>query len=165
MDEKLQKYLDEAKAKERRKKDELLISLGLTKDETVRIYSESYSDVYNKWDAETDKYYADVKVPITVTDEEYEEIKKYASNSTDEATDLDTKAENFLAILNAIFLIIGIITALVILYKGMNSTGSFKEHLIEAAVVAGGSLISWAIWKVVLNISYNLHEINSKLKR
>ena len=165
MDEKLQKYLDEAKAKERRKKDELLISLGLTKDETVRIYSESYSDVYNKWDAETDKYYADVKVPITVTDEEYEEIKKYASNSTDEATDLDTKAENFLAILNTIFLIIGIITALVILYKGMNSTGSFKEHLIEAAVVAGGSLISWAIWKVVLNISYNLHEINSKLKR
>ena len=165
MDEKLQKYLDEAKAKERRKKDELLISLGLTKDETVRIYSESYSDVYNKWDAETDKYYADVKVPIAVTDEEYEEIKKYASNSTDEATDLDTKAENFLAILNAIFLIIGIITALVILYKGMNSTGSFKEHLIEAAVVAGGSLISWAIWKVVLNISYNLHEINSKLKR
>ena len=165
MDEKLQKYLDKAKAKERRKKDELLISLGLTKDETVRIYSESYSDVYNKWDAETDKYYADVKVPITVTDEEYEEIKKYASNSTDEATDLDTKAENFLAILNTIFLIIGIITALVILYKGMNSTGSFKEHLIEAAVVAGGSLISWAIWKVVLNISYNLHEINSKLKR
>lgn len=165
MDEKLQKYLDEAKAKERRKKDELLISLGLTKDETVRIYSERYSDVYNKWDAETDMYYADVKVPITVTDEEYEEIKKYASNSTDEATDLDTKAENFLAILNAIFLIIGIITALVILYKGMNSTGSFKEHLIEAAVVAGGSLISWAIWKVVLNISYNLHEINSKLKR
>ena len=165
MDEKLQKYLDEAKAKERRKREELLISLGLTKDETVRIYSESYSDVYNKWDAETDKYYADVKVPITVTDEEYEEIKKYASNSTDEATDLDTKAENFLAILNAIFLIIGIITALVILYKGMNSTGSIKEHLIEAAVVAGGSLISWAIWKVVLNISYNLHEINSKLQR
>lgn len=165
MDEKLQKYLDEAKAKERRKRDELLISLGLTKDETVRTYSESYSEVYNKWDAETDKYYADVKVPITVTDEEYEEIKKYASKATDEANEPDTKAENFLAILNAIFLIIGIITALVILYKGINSTGLFKEHLIEAAVVAVGSLISWAIWKVVLNISYNLHEINSKLKR
>ena len=173
MDAKLEKFLAEAKAQKRKafedKRDNHLRSLGLTTGETIRKYSDKDSDkdsnTYEKWDEKAQMYYTEVEVPITVTDEEYEEILKYAPKQNDEVPELDTKAENFLAIMNVICLAAGIIAAIAILYKGTNSSGDFKDYMIEALAIAGVSLISWAIWKVVLNISYNLHEINNKLKR
>ena len=82
MNEKLKEFLDakkdaEKKAYEEKKKD-TLIELGLFE----KVYSENnaYSIEYpwSEWDSENsiNKYYK--KIPMEITDEEYEEVKKYS---------------------------------------------------------------------------------------
>ena len=88
MDEKVKQFLDEAKAKEqkateeaiakeKKEKNDFLVSLGLIK-EKKREYSDTLAPGFSLWDPEAKKYYADVSIAVDVTEEEYEEIKKYA---------------------------------------------------------------------------------------
>ena len=168
MDATVKEFLDAAKAKEReafeKKRDEHLISLGLVKKgESVREYSDSYNYVFNKWDEEAKKYYREKLVAISVTDEEYEEIKNVANTpTTAEDKEIDNGAEKFLGVINGIMLAISIIAAVVLSFIAIGEE-EFGFFLIGLGVLLIG-LISWAIVKVMLNISNNLHEINSKLK-
>ena len=132
MDPKLQEFLDTAKAKERKAfeadRDKLLISLGLTSNETIREYSDVRSYEFDRWDQEKQMYYREVQVPIKVTDEEYEEIKKYAPKAAVEAIELDNKAENFLAALNTISLVIGMIAVVLNISNNLHKiNGKLKK--------------------------------------
>lgn len=169
MDAKVKEFLETAKAKEReafeKKRDEHLISLGLVNEgESVREYADNYNYVFNKWDEETKKYYREKLVAISVTDEEYEEIKKYSATDVVEEEELENGAEKFLAVINGISLAIGIIAAIVLIFVALDSYRNGGYFFLASVVILLMSLVSWAIVKVVLNISNNLHKINSKLK-
>ena len=102
MDTKVKEFLEAAKSKEReafeKERDKHLISLGLIKEgESIREYSDRYVYPFTLWDKEKQKYYYDKKVPINVTDDEYEEIKKYSTKEVvEETTKLNKGAEKFL---------------------------------------------------------------------
>lgn len=168
MDAKVKEFLETAKAKEReafeKKRDEHLISLGLVNEgESVREYADNYNYIFNKWDGETKKFYREKLVAISVTDEEYEEIKKYSATYVVEE-ELENGAEKFLAVLNGISLAIGIIAAIVLIFVPLDSYRNRGYFFLASGVILLISLVSWAIIKVALNISNNLHKINSKLK-
>lgn len=167
MDTKVKEFLDAAKAKEReafeKKRDEHLISLGLVnEEESVREYADNYNYVFNKWDEEAKKYYREKLVAISVTDEEYEEIIKHSTPTANDVVELDNGAEKFLGVINIIALIVSIITTIVLAIIA-SSEGEGVILLAGLGVLLVG-LISWAVVKVMLNISNNLHKINSKLK-
>lgn len=164
----------EAQELERQKqaaeRDALLISLGLCRMEMVEIKrDEAYKINFEgvKYDAEKDIYYRGGAVAIDVTDEEFEEIKKYApkKEKIEQIGDvpLDNSAEQFLGVLNVISLVICCIAAFILIVAGMDS---YRErYLIGVGIgLAVFSLIYYACMKVVLNISNNLHKINSKIK-
>lgn len=171
MGAKVKQFIDDAKAKERAKfeakRDEHLIALGLIDEEKSGIeYSPTFEKGFSHWDEEKKQYYREVKIPVNVTDEEYAEILKYTSQTkeadiADDAT-LKNGAERFLGVVNTIGLIIFILGALgCIILAFDNSEG---EYLLMALGVLIIGLIYWSTVKVVLNISNNLHKINSKIK-
>ena len=173
MDERVKKFIDAAKAAERQRfeheRDSLLISLGLIDpDKTHREYSDYYSVTYSDWDAEKGKYYRVVTEPIEVSDEEYEEIKRYAPNDAKKEILgeelIENGAEKFLSVINGLSLAIGIITSIVLFVMAISAYKNGGYMLLSAAIVLLISLVSWAIVKVVLNVSNNLHKINSKIK-
>lgn len=90
MNEKVESFLNKKRAEEQEKyakqKQKLLIDLGLFDKEysTSTSYSAEYP--YAEWDNQAQpgkcKYYK--QVPIDVSDEEYEEIKKYSNIETED---------------------------------------------------------------------------------
>ena len=178
---KVKEYLDAAKAAERKKfeekRDSILISLGLVDpDKTKREYSDLdyYTYAYPEWDPEKRKHYRIVHEPVEVTDEEFEEIMKYApkvskkevSNDikyTPQCVEVENGAEKFLAVVNNIALAIGIIAAVFLLFIALNSNKIAGYFVLSALGVLLVSFVSWAVVKVVLNVSNNLHEINAKM--
>ena len=100
------------------------------------------------------------------TDEEYEEIKRMTSDLSLVNIGIDYGAENFLRILNGILLTIGIIVAVVLFFSSFDSYGDEALGWILGGVaVLLSSLFSWGVVRVLLNISNNLYQINTKLKR
>ena len=170
MDAKVKEFLDAAKAKEReafeKKRDEHLISLGLIDEESevVREYSSYYNPRFEKWDVDKKMYYYDRKQPVKVTDEEYEEILKYSTKNEIEEIEIENGAEKFLSVMNGINLAFGIIAAVVLIFVALDAYRNGGYYYLASVVILLTSLISWAIVKVVLNISNNLHKINSKQK-
>lgn len=168
MDAKVKEFLETAKAKEReefeKKRDKHLISLGLIK-ETKKEYSDYYNWEYATYDDEVKKYYRKVHIPVEVTDEEYDEILRVSPPATKiEEVVIEDGAERFLGVMNVISLIVGIIAALVLVFVAMDSYRNGGYYFMGGVALLLMSLISWAIVKVILNISDNLHKINSKLK-
>ena len=168
MNEKAQKFIDEAKAAQRAKfeleRDELLVELGLVEED--RVYSEdAFKHRHFQYDVDKRMWY--YVEPISVTDEEFEEIKKW--NKSTESTEstkehlIDNGAEKFLGVCNTIFLVICIIATIVLLITAM-SVYEGGVYLVIGLALLFISLIFWASVKVVLNISNNLHRINSKIK-
>ncbi len=90
MNEIVKKYLEakkeETKKKHEEKKAQKLLELGICEKEYE--LSGSYNADYTYWDPENQKYYK--KVPIEVSDEEYDEILKYSG-------DKDEKSYNIIA--------------------------------------------------------------------
>ena len=173
MNENVKKFIDAAKAAERKRfeseRDSLLLSLGLIDpDKTRREYVDYYSASYSDWDAEKKMYYRVVVEPIEVSVEEYEEIKKYAPKDTKKEVLgeelIYNGAEKFLSVINGLSLTIGVITSIVLFVLALHSYKNIGYMLLSAVVVLLISLVSWAVVKVVLNVSNNLHEINSKIK-
>lgn len=167
MDEKVKQFLKEAKSKEReafeKERDEFLISIGLVDDtKTIRKYSPEYGYPYLEWDMSTRKYFYDSYSAVEVTDEEYKELKKYYGKKIKKTKRINNTAEIFLAHVNAIVLIIGILASVILL--GAMTLGKGDYLLIASIGILIISIISWAVIKTFLNISNNLHEINSKLK-
>ena len=177
----VKEYLDAAKAAERKKfeekRDSILISLGLVDpDKTKREYSDLdyYTYAYPEWDPEKRKHYRIVHEPVEVTDEEFEEIMKYAPKVskkevlndikyTPRFVEVENGAEKFLAVVNNIALAIGIIAAVFLLFIALNSNKIAGYFVLSALGVLLVSFVSWAVVKVVLNVSNNLHEINAKM--
>ncbi|MBR4774656.1 MAG: hypothetical protein IK008_00980 [Bacteroidales bacterium] len=171
MRERVKQFLEEAKAKEKearkRERDIFLISIGLTEDpeRTQKLYCDHYDPPYTLWDSEKGQYYYNAPIPLEVTDEEYEELKKYGQyKKAGDASDslLDPGAEKTLNILNTLMLVTAILGVIVLFYKALNS-GLFIYFIAPVGVFIT-YLAFWAMIKVYINISQNLHEINRKIK-
>lgn len=166
MDPKVKEFIDSAKSKKReefeKERDAHLISLGLIK-EIVRKYSDAYGGGYYAYDEVQKKYYGEFNVPVNVTDEEYAEIKKITEEKSNKDIKIENGAENFLGVLNTIFFVIGIIAAIILVCISFDSYDGGIYFLSGLGVLLV-SFVSWGITKVLLNISNNLHQINSKLK-
>ena len=167
MNPKVKQFLDEAKAKERaefeKQRDAHLMKLGLVDEEKSTIeYSDSFLPArgFDKYDRELNKYYKSVPAPIEVTDDEYELIKRYSA--TKPQAILNNDAETFLDKVNSIVTCVSILASIVLVALALIDES--WTLFWGAVVIAIVSLISSAAVKVLLNISNNLHEINSKLK-
>ena len=78
---------------------------------------------------------------------------------------IEDGAETFLGIINSISLVVGIISAIILFFISADSYGGESTTFaIAGIVVLFISFVSWAIVRVLLNISINLHKINAKLK-
>ena len=156
MDPKVKEFIDSAKSKERAKfekeRDAHLIRLGLVEKGKIRTYNGVSS------------------IPLSVTDEEYEEIKRLTEEKSNEEIKIENGAEKFLGALNTVFFVIGIVAAIVFLIAAIDNLSYYLSedegitYLITSIVILIGSFISWSVTRVLLNISNNLHQINSKLK-
>ena len=175
MNENVKKFIDAAKAAERKRfeseRDSLLLSLGLIDPEKTRREYSDYpypTDTHPDLDEEKKKYYRTIVEPLEVSDEEYEQIKQYAPKETLSVVSgnsvLGKTSENFLALLSNISLAIGTIVSIVLLFSTNNFGGNKGYVVLTAVGLFFISLMSWAAIKVLLNISNNLHEINSKIK-
>ena len=163
MNPKVKAFIENAQEKQQKQakqeRDELLVSLGLT-DGVERKYAKEWDGVYQSWDDEKQMYYYEAPVPISVTDEEYELIKMYVKQRGEKRADESEKsngAERFLGVINTISLVVGLLCAVVMLFMGV-------EMVIAGICLAIVMFVSWAMVKVVLNISNNLHDINAKMK-
>lgn len=166
MDAIVKEFIEKAQAKEKEARDKHLISLGLIK-ETFREYSPtgSYEYPYLNYDSEKKSYYSEKKIPVSVTDEEYEMIKKYAAISAPKKeVELDNGAEKFLGVVNGILLAISIIATLALLIVAADTYRGGGYFVLGAISLLLLSLITFASIKVILNVSNNLHQINSKMK-
>lgn len=168
MGQTVQEFIQAAQAKEReefeRKRDFHLIGLGLIDSEkSTKYYSKYQSSVYTMWDSEKKMWYYSTPAPLDVTDEEYEEIKRLTQHKTETPT-LNDSAETFLNVVLIIFLIVGILGAIILFVIGAD-TYSGEVYFISGGVLLVTSMINFAIGKVVLNISNNLHMLNYKVKK
>ena len=167
MDEKVRSFLDKAKS-------EKLIAMGLIK-ETVKEYG-PYGLKYSKYDPETKKYYRETPIPVDVTDEEFEKICKFAemNRSKQQEENIDSKiaergsinngAERILGLCNTIGIVIGIVLAVVCVLVGLFLDFEYSIlFIVYGIIILIPFTLSWAALKVFLNISNNLHQINSKL--
>lgn len=172
MDPKVKQFLDEAKAKERaefeKQRDAHLIKLGLVDEEKSTVeYSESYSLEmgFVNYDSQKDKYYKGTVVPVEVTDEEYEQIKRYTApkvKAVADSNDVANSAEVFLGVVNNIVRVVVVVSSIALAIFALSE--ELWIFFILGVVVLLGGLIVTATTKVLLNISNNLHEINAKIK-
>lgn len=149
MNVKAQEFITKMKAEQREKELELraehLISLGLI-DESVSkeeiIYSDGYDGYGWLWDDEKQKYYkkVEVKVPIEVTDEEYQEILKYAPRTEKQMVKEEpTSWAKIIKTIANILLIINIVGGIILCLILANDyyTDDFAWVPIVAALVYG----------------------------
>lgn len=151
MHPKVERFLREARNKELQEREKILIELGLYEDIEVN-GNDGYD--YHEYDPKSisNKYYK--RNIVDISDEEYEMILKH-SHPNKQKLNYKNGAEQFIDVINTIILIIGIIAAIVLVYTG------FAIYGICVVLI---TTIFWAVIKVALNISNNLHQINAKLK-
>lgn len=167
MNNKVKEFIDVAKAQKRIKfeqeRDKLLISLGLYKEvESTQNYCDADNYVH-KWDEKGKEWY---KVPVSaieVTDEEYEEILKYAQIKEDTEDIPENKDDdNFLSITNKIVLFLSCIACFLLVFASINME-DYTFAIIGLAILPF-CVLSYAGIKVFVNISKTLQEVNNKLK-
>lgn len=150
MNAKVQEFIDKMK-KEQEKRELItrnthLTSLGLVdtnKSYTERKYSNTFGDGYRQFDEEKKLYYKEITVyaPIEVTDEEYQEILKYApvkSQNTEKivAKEKETTWANAINVIANILLVINIIGGIIlcIILSSDYSTDDFAWIPIVSAL-------------------------------
>lgn len=77
------------------------------------------------------------------------------------------KAENVLNIIAKAILILGTITAIILFFVGVDKYSDYGigiTLMIWSVALLISSVVTWAVLKVLCNISNNLHEINKKMK-
>ena len=175
----LEKKRNAQRVKFEKERDSLLVSLGLV--ETVKEYSPTgqRSSTYFKLDEETGQYYCNKKIPVEVTDEEFEEIKQVAgqTSKSDQPSAqssskmyLDNNAERFLSVVNTISLVISCAVAFILFCMSIKQFIDYDAPeilfwgFLYSALMVFVALIGYAFLKVYLNMSNNLHELNAKVK-
>ena len=169
MNEKLKKFLDSKKDTETQKyeekKQKILIDLGLYE----KVYSpdnkpsEEFS-IY-EWDSvnQVNKYYK--KVPIEITDEEYQEIKKYAKEEEKEEKEVsDNPVATALTFIAWVIFLVGFIAGLALgteqVLRGYSYTTVFS--FANAFVYWWISFISGTLVRGFAEIIKLLNAINKK---
>lgn len=77
------------------------------------------------------------------------------------------KAESVLNVIAIATLILGTPTAIILFFVGVDKFSDYEigiELITASIVLLISSVITWAILKVLCNISNNLHKINKKMK-
>lgn len=162
MNAKLQEFFEKVKAEKELQKREHLIELGLvdeTRSTPKRIYSNVWEDGWN-YDNENDTYYKDINepAPIEVTDDEYNEILKYApqkkANDNEEKKTFSTKyADTIKIIADFLFFvhIIGGFTLFIILddYAFIAIIAALAYCLLYYPLLLGFSRIVAAAEKIL----------------
>lgn len=177
----VKEFLESRRSAERQKfekeRDELLVSLGLV--ENVKEYSPDGTKTpgYVEFDEEANKYYRVKKVPVTVTDEEFEEIRKVAAKPKPVAQNksIPDGTEWGLKLVNGIFwlLAIGGFIAVISICSDVMSEDSISVGLQgEALFVSMSQLVAISVIaiglcfmvKLLLKIIKNQNEIKSMMK-
>lgn len=185
MDQKLKEFFDKNEAIEReaylKEKESVLFACGLYSIE--KEYSEKSAWGY-KYDSSTKKYCKDVKVPLEVTDDEYSRILDiYCRKKAEEAKEesklkaekihlerVNPHAERLLNFIITFKLVLTIIFSVMFLIAGIMLNGELNVAeplplvigIFLAIIVLAYGLVAWALQKVVINISNNLHNISTK---
>jgi hypothetical protein len=161
MDERVAKLIEEGKASYKKRRDDHLISLGLIdENKTERKYKDRYSST-TKFDEEKNQFYEEVPAAISVTEEEYAEICKYYPPKPKKQILEKTGAERALSVIATITLIAGIICTLICLFTDLVFTAT---GFITILGVLFSSLITWALLRVISDISYNIRRTNYELR-
>ena len=93
-----------------------------------------------------------------------ETLKNSQFPKGDENT-IDYKAERRLKKINKVVFIISLISALLVLNEGINAILDYDNpvlYIVGAIGIIVSALLIWAFNAVILNISINLHKLNSK---
>ena len=114
MDQRVLDCIEEQKIKAadrlRKEKDELALELDLYEKEYAAQYSKEYP--YSEWDAEEEKTVYYKKVPVQLTDEEYEALIKYHKSSKKKNKEVpENPAATRLKVFAFIICFVGIIVA------------------------------------------------------
>lgn len=140
----LDKKKEEERAKQEKERNKVLIDLGLYEKEYSE--SDSYSNEYplSEWDSvtQTNVYYRNV--PYEVTDEEYEQIKKYAAKNDNESDECTNVVVNVLSVIAWIIYIGGLITGCVLAGDGYDFKWSVAWLYWCAAIISGTMFLGFA---------------------
>lgn len=106
-------------------------------------------------------------VPSSTTSE----IKETNNFPPQEENAIRNEAEKALNVLSYFTLIIGVITAIIMLILGLLKASHYSSEeegtamILSAGSILFGAIVSFYVLKVFRNISNNLHEINMKIKK
>lgn len=107
----------------------------------------------------------------TVPSSTTSEIKETNSLPPQEENAIKNGAENALNVLSYFVLIVGVITAIIMLIVGLSKVSHYRSEeegtamILSAGSLLFGAIVSFYVLKVFRNISNNLHEINMKIKK
>lgn len=118
MNERVKRFLDNAVAKERelyeKEKNKTLIEMGLAD----KVYSDTWSAefMYTEYDSSTSRTRFCKVVPIEVTDEEYEEIKKHVPHKNKPVEVLGSRnvVSKLLTIIAIVIYVVGFIAGFIL---------------------------------------------------
>lgn len=171
MENKVAKLISEAKEKleasNKKKQEEHLISLGLVDENKTELKYQKFYSEGAKYDREKSLYYKEVPTAIPLTANEYAEICKYFPLIKEEKNVEKTGAEQTLSGIATTILIIGIISTIICLSTIVfvdSITGldfSVQGFIITLGVLFS-SLITWALLRVISDISLNIRKINNQ---
>lgn len=121
MNAKVKEFIASAKeqqlAQEKKKKDEILIKLGLYEEEIIT--SDKQEDLSYHFDYDERYWYKKTKKPIELTDKEYEEVLKYyVEDVSVEDKHVDVPSANGLRVWRGILMAIAIIGAIAFFILG-----------------------------------------------
>ena len=157
----VQEFIDAMKEKQKQKeleaKNEHLIRLGLIdKEKSNREYFPYFVNEKCKWDEEVGKYYIGKNVPLEVSDEEYQEILKYAEIELEEEKKNAKQKKggrwgNAIKIMAYIALFIGVLANIILMFTVENISGSIygHDHKLTETVAA---LEQWEYFKNIIYI-------------
>ena len=167
MNPKVQEFINSAKELEReryeKERDAILIGLGLCEDDGERVYNPDKHAInvntalYPYYDEERKEWYRTNAKPkaITVTDEEYEEILKYADKTgvrvneqgIVEQSGESSTSEKILSVFNVLFMLSAIVSGIILLCNA--SWSDYSALYISAGIVSMPTPISkfsWLLW-------------------
>lgn len=192
----LKEFLDKKQAEQRKEfeseRDKLLVSLGLVKFEKEYSPSGKQTGPYVKYDVGAKNYYyVKHKTPIEVTDEEYEQIKKYALTQKPQKLQTLQKSNEVdgtewgLKLVNGVFWVLAIIGFVIVIYLASDAlfndellkraNGAVQEQVVlqmQTLTINVGLLVALGVMsiglcflaKLLLKIIKNQNEIKAKMK-